>query len=166
LTTLVVRRLRAGDGAGIARIHRENSAYYAELAPELFQVPDEDGLAQFLEPGDDKNSETTLALVAELDGEIAGSLYAHLIAPRDDARFQNVPALGETRLFIDALGARPAHWRRGVATALVEAAERWGRERGATSAECDTWPESPVSLPFWEQRMGYVQRSVRLRKRL
>jgi GNAT superfamily N-acetyltransferase len=56
--------------------------------------------------------------------------------------------------------------RRGVATALVETAEAWGRERGATVALCDTWTESPVSLPFWEEHMRYEGRSLRLRKRL
>jgi GNAT superfamily N-acetyltransferase len=59
-----------------------------------------------------------------------------------------------------------SHWRRGVATALVLAAEEWGRAGGATVVLCDTWPESPVSLPFWTRRMGYATRPVRLRKRL
>jgi GNAT superfamily N-acetyltransferase len=58
------------------------------------------------------------------------------------------------------------HWRSGIATALVGAAETWAAERGATVALCDTWPASPVSFPFWERRMGYETRSVRLRKRL
>jgi len=40
------------------------------------------------------------------------------------------------------------------------------REHGATAVLCDTWPESPVSLPFWQQGMGYKPRSVRLRKAL
>jgi GNAT superfamily N-acetyltransferase len=166
MTDLVVRPIRAGDEADIARMHLANSAYYAALAPELFRVPDDDGLLDFLAPADDENSDTTLALVAEVDGELAGMLYAHLIPPRDDARFQNTPVAGELRLFIDALGTFQSHWRRGVATALVEAAEDWGRERGVTVVECDTWHRSPVSLPFWQERMGYDKRSVRMQKRL
>jgi len=31
---------------------------------------------------------------------------------------------------------------------------------------CDTYVDSPESVPFWEKRMGYEQRSLRLRKRL
>ena len=49
---------------------------------------------------------------------------------------------------------------------LVAAAEAWGRDRGATVAFCDTWIGSPVSLPFWEERLKYAGRSLRLRKRL
>jgi hypothetical protein len=29
-----------------------------------------------------------------------------------------------------------------------------------------TYLESPVSIPFWEQRMGYRRRSVKFTKRL
>ena len=161
-----MREIRPGDGAAIARIHLENSAYYERLEPRHFQQPDADGLAEFLEPGPDENSRTTLAIVAELDGELAGSLYAHLEPPHEDARFQSPSSLRQTRLFVDAVGTSQRFWRHGVARRLVEEAERWGRARGATLAECDTWPESPVSIPFWEDGVGYTRRSVRLQKRL
>jgi GNAT superfamily N-acetyltransferase len=161
-----IREGLPGDGAALTRIHRENSAYYHGLAPGLFRLPEERGLVEFLDPVAEDNSETSLLLVAELEGEIAGFVYAELLAADESAPFQSPVELSELRLFINAVGASRSHWRRGIATALVEAAEAWGRERGATVALCDTWPESPVSLPFWERRMGYEQRSVRMRKRL
>jgi GNAT superfamily N-acetyltransferase len=129
-------------------------------------MPDDEGLVEFVEPGPDDNSSTKLLIVAEIDGEVVGHLYAELITPEESDRFQSPSDLSEVRLFIQALSVLQQHWRRGIATALVETAEAWGRERGATVALCDTWPESPVSLPFWEQRMKYENRSVRLRKRL
>ena len=49
---------------------------------------------------------------------------------------------------------------------LVEAAEAWGRERGATVAETWTYRASPLSWPFWDSGMGYEERSVSLRKPL
>ena len=58
-----------------------------------------------------------------------------------------------------------ANRRRGVATLLVEKAEAWGREQGASVVLLDTWAESPVSVPFWE-RMGYGRRSIVFRKPL
>ena len=105
---LKIREARPGDGAAIARVHRETAAYYVDLAPELFRMPDDAGLVEFAEPTAADNSPTSLFLVAEA----------------------------------------------------------WGRERGATVALCDTWPDSPVSLPFWLHRMRYETRSVRLRKPL
>jgi GNAT superfamily N-acetyltransferase len=129
-------------------------------------MPDDDGLVAFAEPGPEDNSASALFLVAEVDDEIVGHLYARVIAPVDSDRFQSISDLRETRLVIEALAVFQTHWRRGVASALVENAEAWGRERGATLALCDTWLESAVSLPFWQQRMHYEGRSIRLRKRL
>ena len=163
---LRIRNAVPGDGAAIARVHRDSAAYYVGLAPELFRMPDDDGLVAFAEPGPDDNPVTTLFIVAEVGDEVVGHLYAQVIAPQDSDRFQSISDLQETRLFIEALSVLQSHWRQGVATALVEAAEAWGRERGATVALCDTWAESPVSLPFWEERMRYEGRSIRLRKRL
>jgi GNAT superfamily N-acetyltransferase len=48
---------------------------------------------------------------------------------------------------IDALGTAEAFQRRGVATALFEAAEEWAREQGAVRVI-----NSPLSIPFWERR--------------
>lgn len=163
---LKIREAIPGDGAAIARIHKENAAYYVELAPELFRLPDDHGLNEFADPTADDNSSTTLFIVAEINNEVVGHLYAEIVSPGESDRFQSPSEMVETRLFIHALSVSQKHRRQGIATALVEAAEAWGRQRGATVALCDTWPESPVSLPFWEQRMRYTPRSVRLRKRL
>ena len=48
---------------------------------------------------------------------------------------------------------------------LVEAAEAWGRDRGATVALMDTYADSPVSVPFWHGR-DYRTRNVIMHKRL
>jgi GNAT superfamily N-acetyltransferase len=112
------------------------------------------------------NGESEIALVAEIDGQVVGYLEARLEPPMEDARFQSNPDLGETRLFINYLVTAQAFWRRGVGTRLVKAAEEWGRSRGAAVAVCDTHVDSPVSIPFWEERMGYRRRAVILRKPL
>jgi GNAT superfamily N-acetyltransferase len=166
VSEVVIREPRPGDGEAIARMHLANSTRYAELAPELFRVPDEEGLVEFLEAQADFDPETMLALVAEVDGVVAGYLEAQLQPPLDSARWQSGPDLGRTRLFVNAVGTAPEFQRRGVATRLVEAAEAWGREHGAGVAVCDTWIESPFSVRFWTERMGYERRAVILRKPL
>lgn len=136
------------------------------LAAHDFRVPDEHGFAEFCEPGPEENTETALALVAEVDGELAGYLEAQLLPPLESARYQILPDLGVKRLLINSVGTSRRFWRRGVASRLVEAAEEWGRARGAAVAICDTYHGSPVSLPFWEERMGYERRSIAFRKPL
>lgn len=161
-----IREALPTDGAAIASIFREGSAYYVGLAPHLFQMPDEDGFLDFITPGPEDNSATSLYIVAEVNGQVVGQLYAELISPTDSDRFQGNADLAEVRLFIHGLSVQRDHWRQGVATALVEAAEAWGRERGAVVALCDTWPDSPVSRPFWEKKMNYRSRKVQFRKLL
>jgi GNAT superfamily N-acetyltransferase len=166
VSDVTVRPIRPGDGTAIAAISLDSAVYYTDLAPDDFRMRDEDGLADFLEPTADSNTETTLSLVAELDGEVAGYLEASLLPPLDSARWQIVPDVGKPRLHINAVGTAARFWRRGVATALVEQAEEWGRERGAVAAVCDTYIGSPMSVPFWEKRMGYRRRSIVFHKPL
>lgn len=164
---VVVREFRAGDGRGISRLSLENGAYYARLAPELFKVPDEEGLAEFMESDSEwRAAENNLALIAEVDGEVAGYLEASMQPPMESARWQGQRDLGEWRLFINYVETADAHKRRGVATKLVEAAEAWGRSKGAAVAVCDTYIDSPLSVPFWEGRMGYRRRGIIFRKPL
>jgi GNAT superfamily N-acetyltransferase len=93
-------------------------------------------------------------------------LVARLLPPEAGAKRQITPDLGEARLHIEYLATAAASRRRGVGTRLVEAAEAWGRSAGATIAETSTYHGSPLSVPFWEERMGYQEPSVNLRKTL
>jgi GNAT superfamily N-acetyltransferase len=162
-----VRKARPGDGEGLARIWAENAAYYAELFPEDFRRPDEESFAEKLDSSLARQADDNqLWLVAEIDGVIAGQLLARVEPPLENAHEQMVSHLAETRLLIDALGTATAYQRRGVATALVEAVEEWGRSRGATKAILDTYIRSELSMPFWEKRMRYTPHSVIFHKRL
>jgi GNAT superfamily N-acetyltransferase len=161
----VVREYRDGDAAGIARISRENAGFYSRLAPEHFKPPDEEGFVEFIESdGEWRDAPENLALVAEVDGAVAGYLEATLQPPLATARWQGQRDLGETRLMISFVGTADEYKRTGVATQLVEAAEAWGRSKGATVAICDTYIHSPLSVPFWERRMGYARRALVFRK--
>lgn len=57
-------------------------------------------------------------------------------------------------------------WRQGIGTALLEAVESWGRDRGAAVVRLYTFPGSPVSVPFYERHMGYQRRSILFQKPL
>jgi GNAT superfamily N-acetyltransferase len=162
---MTVRRARAGDGAALARLHRELGAYYAALAPAEFRLPELDGLATALDADFTENGRV-LHLVAEYDGEVVSALTAHLVPPDEGAEHQIQPDAACTRLRVDYLVTAEAHRGRGMAARLVEAAEAWGREHGATVAETWTYHRSPLSVPFWKGRMHYAERSVNLRKPL
>jgi GNAT superfamily N-acetyltransferase len=137
------------------------------LAPEIFRMPDEEGFVEFIADDSEwRSSPTSLALVAEVDGEVAGYLEASLQQPMQTARWQGQRDLGRTRLLINYVGTADKHKRRGAGTRLVAAAEEWGRSHGAEVAVCDTYINSPLSVPFWEDRMGYERQSIIFRKPL
>ena len=160
-----IRPPRPGDGEGMARVWLSAGAYYAGLDPAHFQVPSADRLAESFEAGPGPRGQDALQLVAELDGEVAGWVTAHIEHPAADVAYQFVRESGWTRLFVDALVVDQALWRHGIGTALLEAAESWGRDRGADVVRLDTYAEGPVAVPFYE-RHGYRRRSIRFQKPL
>ena len=141
-------------------------AYYAELAPQEFRAPDVDGLAAQLDSELRSLSGDELALVAEADGQIVGALWAVMLPPPVDAERQIDHDITEPRVRIEYVVTTASRRRQGVGAQLVKAAEAWGREKGAVTAEASTYRPSPLSFPFWTNRMGYEERSVNLRKRL
>jgi GNAT superfamily N-acetyltransferase len=161
-------RLRPGtveDAKALVRLSLESSSYYSRLAPEFFAPGEQEGFDEWIAAEWD-DGPNTLALVAEIEGDVAGYLEATIQEPPEWGRFFGSRDLHVRRLFINAVLTSEAYRRRGVATRLVEAAGDWGRERGATVALLDTFYDSPVSVPFWERRMGYRRRAIIFRKPL
>jgi GNAT superfamily N-acetyltransferase len=167
MESLVVRPARAGDAADLARNWIEVGRHYVGLDADAFQLPDGDGLvAWFEELLRRPRSEDAVWLVAEVDGRVVGDVAARLELPSEDAARQLLRDLGQVRLYVDALGVGEAYRRRGVGARLMHAVEEWGRERGAVRSVLTTYHASPLSVPFYEQRMGYARRSIVFEKRL
>ncbi|HEV8166314.1 MAG TPA: GNAT family N-acetyltransferase [Actinomycetota bacterium] len=161
MARIEVRPARPGDGGDLARNWIEMGSHYAALDPDAFQAPAADGLTGWFEellrqPRDDDS----IWLVAEVDGRVVGTVDAHLERPADDAARQILRDLARLRLTVDALGVEEAYRRQGVGTRLLRAVEAWGRDRGAARIVLTTFVDSPTSMPFYQHRMGYQQRSV------
>jgi GNAT superfamily N-acetyltransferase len=167
MVDVLIRAPRAGDGDGLARCWLDAAAYYATLNRDLFQVPEADGLAQRLEEWLlSIASEDAHTLVAEKDAQVVGFITAVVERPVENAAGQLLRDLGRVRVVIHALVVQEAHRRQGIGTRLMEAAEEWARGRGAVVALLDTYIGSPLSVPYYEQRMGYSRRALRFRKEL
>jgi GNAT superfamily N-acetyltransferase len=164
--SVTVRAARPGDGADIVQVWASAAAYYAALDPAHFQVPRGKGMAGDWDAWLGQQDEGSLRLVGEVDGKVVGWLSARIEPPEEDAGLQLTREHGWTRLAVDALIIDQEHWRHGAGTALLQAAEGWGRDRGAQVARLDTFAHSPVSVPFYEDRMGYQRRSIVFQKQL
>jgi GNAT superfamily N-acetyltransferase len=161
-----VRALRAGDGAGCARAWLDAARYYVGMDPENFQMPAEEGLAGWFEQDHADHSHPVLRLVATVDGKVAGFVAAVLEAPVPDAQWQMVRAVADVRVYVSALTVAATYRRTGVGTALMTAVERWGSGHGAALVALDTNLRSALSVPFYEDRLGYVRHGVIFRKYL
>lgn len=163
---VVVRPARRGDGAGISRSWLSAATYYAELDGAHFQVPRTGDLAESFDAQISRLGARSVQLVAEIDGQVVGWLAARIEPPGPNPAAQLVREYGWTRLLIDALVVHRDQWRRGAGAALLAAAESWGRAHGADVVRLDTYADSPVSVPFYEDRMGYQRRSIVFQKQL
>jgi GNAT superfamily N-acetyltransferase len=164
---IVVRPAQPGDGTALAQSWLDACSYYAALDPDLFQVPANQGLVAWVEERlARRRPPDTIWLVAEVDGQAVGDIHARLDRPMPDAGRQLVQEVGQLRVFVNALAVQAAYRRRGVGTRLLEAVEGWGRQQGATLISLDTFIDSPLSVPFYERRMGYQRRAIIFQKRL
>ena len=152
----------------MARAWQDAGRFYVAVDERDFQVPDDDGLVDWLESGVEamEEDQDLALLVAELDGEVVGFVGCRLAQPISDARWQLQRELAETRLIVDAVCVAEDHRGGGAGIELVGAAEEWGRERGASIAVCDGNCASGIVPRFYESRLGYRRRSVSLRKAL
>jgi GNAT superfamily N-acetyltransferase len=163
---VTVRPPTPDDAEALARSWLEGARELLAMAPDRFRLPDEHGLVEFFrEDLEGVAGPDLLSLVAELGGEIAGSLAARVHGPIGSARFQVLDYLGKPRVYVNHLMVSPKFRRRGVATALMDAAEGWARKQGAGSIALDTYAESPLSVPFYEA-VGYERASIVFEKRL
>jgi GNAT superfamily N-acetyltransferase len=161
MVSIQVRPARPGDGADLARCWTDMGSHYAALDPAAFQVPAAGGLAGWFEELLRRpRADDGIWLVAEVDGRVVGSVDAHLERPAGDAPRQILRDLARLRVTVDALGVEEAYRRQGVGTRLMRAVEAWGREHGAARIVLTTFAASPTSMPFYQHRMGYQQRSV------
>ena len=151
---VTIRAARPGDGSGMARAWVSAADYYADLDPVHFQRPQPQGLAESFEDSITRAGNHVLLLVAELDGRVAGWLAARIQLPDKDAAAELMREPGWIRLAIEVLIVDTPAWRHGAGTALMEAAESWGRDQGAHVARLGTYAHSPVSVPFYEKPDG------------
>jgi GNAT superfamily N-acetyltransferase len=87
--------------------------------------------------------ESAAVLVAEHRGELLGLCTAYL--DMNSVRFG-------PRCWVEDLAVSPEHRSQGVGNDLLDAAESWARERGATHFELDTGLARTDAQRFYERR--------------
>jgi GNAT superfamily N-acetyltransferase len=164
---LHIRAAHVDDATNLAEVWIQFGRYYVELDPAEFRVPEAEGLPDWFRSRlDDDRSDDSLWLVAERDLEVVGFIEAQVWRPAEDAGRQLMREGAEPILKVDTIMVVDEARGEGVGTTLMNAAETWGRERGATRAVVISYAHSPSSVPFYEDRMGYRRNTIGFLKHL
>ncbi|WEA02684.1 GNAT family N-acetyltransferase [Mucilaginibacter sp. SJ] len=98
-------------------------------------------------------------LVAEIDGEIAGSGYARIKkTPENYYDFENYAYLG----FMYVL---PAYRGMGVNQAIIEELKKWAVEQGLTEIRLEVYNDNIGAIKAYE-KAGFKKRMIEMRMRL
>jgi GNAT superfamily N-acetyltransferase len=90
---------------------------------------------------------------AFLDSQRIGTLWVALGPDDEPVGFARVDVAG-AQVHLAELDVLPAHGRRGVGTALIQAVEAWARSRNCTQITLTTYRELPWNAPFYA-RLGF-----------
>jgi ribosomal protein S18 acetylase RimI-like enzyme len=155
-----IRPAEARDAEALARVRANFAAFHAALDPRVFRRLDEESLrAAYAERTALTADET---LVAETDAGVVGFVELRLERPTGPGNIHR-DVLYAT---VEDLAVEEAHRRRGIGEALMRAAERWARERGAEAMLLSTHPANEGALRFYRERLGYRTTGVTLIRRL
>ena len=148
----VIRPAAAADAAGIARVFIESAEHHAALDPARYFVPDAQSIVERYREGRQhaaRSPEEVVTLVAILEGKVVGFVDARLDRPLD-AMHRDLLYCSMTEIAV-AASARS----KGVGGRLVEAAEAWGRARGAELACLDYLVANTRAATFYCASRGY-----------
>ena len=152
----IIRPMAESDFTALKPLMRELHAVHSDARPDFYTVSDDplDEAAFGYWFGEDKH-----AFVAEQDGELLGFLTGYIV--RYAGRPLHQPMI---HFYVDTLGVTASARRRGIGKALMQAAERVGKEAGADRMTLGVWAFNRGARDFYED-FGFVEREIRMEYR-
>ena len=155
---VTIRPRTDDDFESLVDLDLASARHHAAIDPAFYRVPERPAVAAFL-----------ARRLAELDGDILVAVADGAVVGMVGVAVQEPPDPGAVIRAVPTvdLGISVAEeWRgRGVGQALMAAAERWARERGASRMVLDMSAENDGALRFYE-RLGYRRHGLLLRREL
>lgn len=156
-----IRAATVEDVQALTDVYLSSARHHAALDPGLYHVPDRAAVASHLiEALSAEEPERALRLVAEVDGIVAGSADVAIRSPGPESMLRPERAAAVGVAVLD-------DWRgQGIGSRLMEAAEGWAREHGASLVLLDASVANLEARRFYEERHGYRLRGVLLSKEI
>jgi len=159
--SVAIRPAVPGDAEGITRAFLDSAQYHAHL-DERYGVPPAGAVSERYREGRQhaaEDAERSITLVAELGGEIVGFVDVRLEQSPDPMHREI------TYCHVVEIAVGGDRQRQGIGARLLQAAEDWGRSRGATFALLEYLANNRTAAAFYE-RMDYRVVSQTAIKRL
>jgi len=143
-----IRQAIRADLADLHRLHDEIHRLHVAAVPWMFRMPQPHTWTdrQLLEMLEDP---TGLTLVVEVDGEIAGLVYAEVRRIPDRRDMNPHPYV-----YVDTLVVGEKWHRQGVGRMLMEGIHIWAREQEIDSVVLGVWRFNTGAIAFYEE-LGY-----------
>jgi ribosomal protein S18 acetylase RimI-like enzyme len=143
----MIRLATPADDEAILRIYLQSAHHHAAIDPERYRIPTI------------VNRSKDQTLVAELNSEVVG--FADLRLDRSpDPMHRDLLYCHIVEIAVDE-----NHRSQGIGAALMQAAEAWGRSRGAQLISLEYNAANPRAGEFYE-RQGYQIASITAIKRI
>ena len=141
---VTIRPATHADTQALARLNASIQAFHADALPSFFKQPTDltfppGRFAELLDNPD------TVILLAEVDGEPAGYLYADTSPAMETSSTYSLE-----RVWIHHIGVEPAYQRQGAGMALIEAARQLARARAISTIALATWWFNDRAIRFFE----------------
>jgi ribosomal protein S18 acetylase RimI-like enzyme len=163
LAMVTIRPAVSEDAGGIARTFLESAEHHSSLDSELYFVPAFETIVLRYREGRQHSYGTgseSITLVADFDDEIVGFIDARLDQSPDamhrDVVFCHIAEIAVSR----------GYQSRGIGTRLLQSAEGWGRQQGASLALLEYHSANAQASAFYRRRMGYRVTSITATKSL
>jgi GNAT superfamily N-acetyltransferase len=148
---ITVRSATSADAELLSALNAEVQAIHAAALPSWFKQP---GAQAFSFPVADNSN--NLVLVAEVGPTPAGYVYASV------SRHAETPwRFAYEMIYLNQIGVRAAHRRRGVGAALIAAVRAEAASRNVALLGLDVWSFNADAKAFF-QRQGFAPYNERL----
>ncbi|MDP8932077.1 MAG: GNAT family N-acetyltransferase [Actinomycetota bacterium] len=151
-----VRAALEEDTHSVARLNQHVQRLHVEEEPDDFRPATleetEPFFARLI------NDEDQVVLVADLEGEPVGYLWA-----RELSRPENPFTKPARTLYVHHVVVHPDHRRCGIGRALFDFVEQEARERGVTRLGLDFWSFNDSAAHFFRS-LGFETYTIRMRR--
>jgi GNAT superfamily N-acetyltransferase len=150
-----IRQATIADYAGLCAVLDEVDAQHIAALPNVFRDPGERARSQAY-VASIVQDENACLWIAEHGADIVGVLHICIRETRPIPLF--VP---RRYAVIENVAISQAYRRQGIGRALVERADRWALDRGATQTELNVWEFNEGARAFYDA-LGYKTASRKM----